>query len=490
LDPASGEDAAPSGRSRAEPALSDEVTARRAQAWRADRIVRERISGLATVSLGACLVMVWGVLDYYLEPGWFRPFLLLRIGCTSVLLVSIALLWWARTLWLVRLAPIVGLVAIAVAVGIILSRVGDGFPFYVLGYSMAFWGSGALLSWPIACAVVTYLFYLATYAGAMLTYPDAHDASEVWGGFFYLASAAIIALTITAVRLRLERRAFDLGFSLGERNEELRQTLVELAAAQARLVQSEKQSALGRLLAGLSHELNNPVNVIANNLEPVRGYVDVLARVAAECTALRGSCAELDRALSAIASEEELGFVIADVRAAIDTIELGSERMRHVHGDLRAFIRGDSSTAVREDVSVGLRATVEMLRRGLRGGVRIEASFAELPPVRHEPGPLNQVFLNLIQNAIDSVGDSGVVMVASRADGEWVEIAVSDSGPGVSERALAHLFEPFFTTKPVRQGTGLGLAISKQIVERQGGHIELADPRTATFIVRLPVARA
>ncbi len=129
-----------------------------------------------------------------------------------------------------------------------------------------------------------------------------------------------------------------------------------------------------------------------------------------------------------------------------------------------------------------------MLRRGLRNEISIDASYSELPPVRHEPGPLNQVFFNLIQNAIDAVGERGRVAVTSRVADGAVEVVVSDSGPGFSERALAHLFEPFFTTKPVRKGTGLGLAISKQIVERQGGQIELADPATATFIVRLPIA--
>ena len=389
---------------------------------------------------------------------------------------------------MIRLAEAVALAVLGVAVAIMLPRLDTGFALYLLGFSVIFWGSGVLLSWPAWWAAPTYGLIIAAYGGAHLTYDGPRTAAEVWGGLFYLLSAAVVALTLSVLKLRLERRNLELAFSLNERNEELAGALVDLAAAQARLVQSEKQSALGRLLAGLSHELNNPVNIIANNVEPVRGYVNVLARVAARCDELRDATPELDSALAAITSRDELTFVVSDVRAAIDAIESGSERMRQVHGNLRAFIRGDAARPESGDVSTGLRATVNMLRRGLRNEISIDASYSELPPVRHEPGPLNQVFFNLIQNAIDAVGERGRVAVTSRVADGAVEVVVSDSGPGFSERALAHLFEPFFTTKPVRKGTGLGLAISKQIVERQGGQIELADPATATFIVRLPIA--
>jgi signal transduction histidine kinase len=451
-------------------------------------VSRERPTALAAVALGGSLVMAWGLLDYFLERRWFELFLWLRVGAAALLVPLGLAIWRSRNLSVIRLAEAAALAVLGVAVAIMLPRLDTGFALYVLGFSVIFWGSGVLLSWSIWWAAPTYGLIIAAYGVAHLTYDGPRTAAEIWGGLFYLLSAAVVALTLSVLKLRLERRNLDLAFSLGERNEELGAALVELAAAQARLVQSEKQSALGRLLAGLSHELNNPVNIIANNLEPVRGYVDVLAKVAAQCEQLRDATPELDRALAEIAPRDELSFVVADVRSAIDAIESGSDRMRQVHGDLRAFIRGDAARPERGDVSVGLRATVDMLRRGLRAEISIDATYGELPPVRHEPGPLNQVFFNLIQNAIDAVGERGRVEVTSRVAGEAVEIVVSDSGPGLSERALAHLFEPFFTTKPVRKGTGLGLAISKQIVERQGGHIELADPRSATFIVRLPIA--
>ncbi|HKE19145.1 MAG TPA: HAMP domain-containing sensor histidine kinase [Kofleriaceae bacterium] len=487
MDPAGSQGAAPPvGGDRAGP---EELSERRDRAWHADRLARERLSAVVTVALGISLVLAWGALDYVIERRWLSFFLAVRAGCAALLVPCGAAIWRARRLGQIRAAIIVALGIIGVAVSIILPRVEHAYPFYVLGYSLAFWGSAVFLSWPVWCAAITYGASLVAYLAAHAEY-GARSPAEIWGGLFYLASAALIAGTLVALRFRLERRAFDLGFALGERNEELAQALRKLAAAQAHLVESEKQSALGRMLAGLSHELNNPVNVIANNVEPVRGYVDVLSRVAERCGELRASHPEVDRALVAVAPEEELAFIIGDLRAAIDAIEAGSERMRQVHGDLRAFIRGDTSAAVSGDVTPGLRATVEMLRRGLRSAVEIDAIYGELPPVRHEPGPLNQVFFNLIQNAIDAVGESGSVRVASRVATGAIEIAVSDSGPGVSDRAMAHLFEPFFTTKPPRKGTGLGLAISKQIVERQGGAIELADPRTATFIVRLPIGQA
>jgi signal transduction histidine kinase len=487
LDPARGEDAARStgdGRGRAQ-----DLSVRRERAWRDDRFARERPAAIATMAVGAGLVIAWSAIDYSLERRWFELFLALRLGCIAVMLMCAALSWRSQRFIVIRVAPMVGIAAVGAAVALMLPRVDTSYELYVLGFSLMFWGTGVVMSWPAWCGALTYGLVLAIYMVAHLQYDGARTQGEVWGGLVFLASSVVIAQTSLFLRLRLERRAFELDFSLSERNEDLGRALKELADAQARLVESEKQSALGRLLAGLSHELNNPVNVIANNVDPVRGYVDVLARVATECGTLRRTHPELDRSLSAIAAEEELSFVVEDVRSALDAIEAGSERMRHVHDDLRAFIRGDASKAVTGDVSAGLRATVDMLRRGLKSGVEIEARCAELPLIRHEPGPLNQVFFNLIQNAIDAVGDSGRIDVHSGVTDGWIEIAVSDSGPGLSARAMAHLFEPFFTTKPVRKGTGLGLAISKQIVERQGGQIELADPRTAKFIVRLPIAR-
>ena len=165
------------------------------------------------------------------------------------------------------------------------------------------------------------------------------------------------------------------------------------------------------------------------------------------------------------------------------------ERVRQVHADLRAFIRGDAPGMVLGDPGEGLRATVALLSRGRAEGVHVEVDVGVLPCTCFQPGQLNQVWHNLIQNALDAVGDAGVVTVRARAVADRIEFTVADTGPGVPQEHQARLFEPFFTTKGVGKGTGLGLAMSYQIVERHGGALFL-DGGAATgarFVVQLPV---
>jgi two-component system NtrC family sensor kinase len=288
------------------------------------------------------------------------------------------------------------------------------------------------------------------------------------------------------IRYRMVREAFAVSHQLAMRNADVERTLAQLREAQARLVASEKLSALGRLLAGLSHEINNPLNVLQNNLDPLRASVDGLldlARAASSATppdlpTLRRRCAELDVEATA-----------RDVEDAAEMMRAAMGRVRQVHSDLRAFIRGDAPGMVLEDPGGGLRATAALLSRRLPDGVRVEVDVAPLPRTSCQPGQLNQVWHNLIQNALDAVGGAGTVSVRARAVADGIEVMVSDTGPGVPTEHQARLFEPFFTTKGLGKGTGLGLAMSYQIVERHGGAMFLDGGYTAgaRFVIRLPV---
>jgi signal transduction histidine kinase len=144
------------------------------------------------------------------------------------------------------------------------------------------------------------------------------------------------------------------------------------------------------------------------------------------------------------------------------------------------------------DLNDGLRATVNMFRRSLPREIPIEVQCGELPPLRFQPGQMNQVFFNLIQNAVDALEGAaapGSITVRTDLDGPWARVMVEDTGPGVSAWAREHLFEPFFTTKPAGKGTGLGLATSYQIVTRHRGRIELDESYRsgARFVVRIPI---
>ncbi|HEU4407018.1 MAG TPA: ATP-binding protein [Polyangiaceae bacterium] len=307
--------------------------------------------------------------------------------------------------------------------------------------------------------------------------------------FFAAAAGALGAALALAVRWR--------SAALAGRNRELERLVAErtreLTRAQAEIARAEKLSALGRVLAQLSHELNNPINVVWNNVDPLRQYVDAMV---AMLSAYREGCRALPDAGAALERtwrEAELDFVVPDAAAALSVIATAAARVRDLQADLAAFLRGDDGEKQRRDLNEDLRATVAMVASSLPGGVRVEAAYGPLPPVEYEPGRMNQVFLNLLQNAAYAVGGAGRIAVRTWAEGGAVRVEVADDGPGVPEALRERIFEPFFTTKPVGRGTGLGLSICRQIVvELHGGELTVgaAQPRGASFVITLPAAGA
>jgi signal transduction histidine kinase len=179
-----------------------------------------------------------------------------------------------------------------------------------------------------------------------------------------------------------------------------------------------------------------------------------------------------------------------DLDDALRSMGIAVAHIQQVHGDLRAFIRGDAREKKAIDINDGLRATVGLLKRHVPPAVEVDLRLGDVQLIACHPGELNQVWLNLVQNALDAVGGKGRIVVASRAVREdLVEVRVTDDGPGISPDFRARLFEPFATTKDPGHGTGLGLATSYQIVQRHGGRIFVDDTHVggASFAVELPV---
>ena len=347
-------------------------------------------------------------------------------------------------------------------------------------------GNGAVLSWPARWSVGLFTWLLGVMSAGFVAWPGMRSPADYVAVGFYVGSAAVVATIMNYIRYRMVREGFAVSHQLAMRNADVERTLEQLREAQARLVASEKLSALGRLLAGLSHEINNPLNVLQNNLDPLRASLDGLL----DPRAPRGlghtarptrAAAPLRRAGRGGHRPRRRGRRRDDAR--------GDGRVRQVHSDLRAFIRGDAPGMVLEDPSGGLRATAALLARRLPDGVRVEMDVGPLPRTTFQPGQLNQVWHNLIQNALDAVGHAGTVSVRARAVADRIEVTVADTGPGVAPEHQARLFEPFFTTKGLGKGTGLGLAMSYQIVERHGGAMFLDGGYTggARFVIRLPV---
>jgi signal transduction histidine kinase len=243
----------------------------------------------------------------------------------------------------------------------------------------------------------------------------------------------------------------------------------ELRTTQAQLMQSEKMRSLGQLVAGVAHELNNPIGFVHANLQLLSGFIERLVQAQ-----LEGGDVERPREA---------------IRKLLLRSREGTERVKKVVQDLRTFSRMDQAELADADLNAELSRTLALMEPRFKDGIRIETALGALPPVRCYPAQLNQVFMNLLMNACDAVGSGGRLEVRTRATPGGVTLDFADDGPGIPEEARARIFEPFFTTKPVGQGTGLGLSISHGIVERHGGRLTVDCPPDGgtVFRVELPL---
>ncbi len=279
------------------------------------------------------------------------------------------------------------------------------------------------------------------------------------------------------VRLRAAERIVNLEQSLAEQNRVLRET-------QAALVQTEKLASLGRLAAGVAHEINNPIAYVTNNLVVIRR--DMQGALAALGAYGRGDGTEGAR----LAEVADIGYLQENFARMCDKTLEGLQRVRDIVRNLRDFARLDEAEFKEADLNAALRSTLEIAGHQIREkGVRVETEFGAVPLVLCHPGKVNQVFLNLIVNAAQACERGGSVAVLTRAELGAVVVEVRDDGCGISPEHRSRLFEPFFTTKPIGQGTGLGLSVSFGIVRDHGGAIEVdSEPgRGSTFRVRLPL---
>jgi signal transduction histidine kinase len=315
------------------------------------------------------------------------------------------------------------------------------------------------------------------------------------GAYDYLLKPCDLDVLELCVARGLERRtllrnARRYKEDLEIRNLELARRKAELERVQAQLVHSEKMASLGQLAAGIAHELNNPAGFIYSNMAVLPRYVSRLEQILStyEGISLPDSDAERVRV-----AKNETGYdsILADLTSIAADSYNGAERIREIVQNLRLFSRLDEAEFKQVDLHEGIESTLRLLSRYYTSPfITLRRDYGSLPRVNCYAGQLNQVWMNLLVNAAQAIGDSrGEVRIETRGDEQTVSASISDTGNGIAPEHLNKIFDPFFTTKPVGEGTGLGLSISHGIVLRHRGtlNVESALGCGATFTVSLPV---
>ncbi|MEH2182414.1 sensor histidine kinase [Nostoc sp.] len=308
-----------------------------------------------------------------------------------------------------------------------------------------------------------------------------------------------------SVGKQVEKALQESEAQLRQKATELETTLLELKRTQTQLVQNEKMSSLGQLVAGVAHEINNPVNFIYANLKPANDYTQDLLRL------LRLYQKHYPRPVAEIQYESEemdLDFLLEDLPKLLSSMEVGAVRIQTIVRSLRNFSRMDEAEVKQVNIHEGIDSTLMILQHRLKGKfdqeIKVVKNYGNLPLVECKASQLNQVFMNIICNAIDVLEErdlqrtfseieqqpSQILICTKMLDSHHVQIRIVDNGLGIPKFAQERLFDPFFTTKPVGKGTGLGLSISHQIVtEKHNGSLRchsIPDQETE-FVIEIPI---
>ncbi len=296
----------------------------------------------------------------------------------------------------------------------------------------------------------------------------------------------------------LEQRVEERTHALKESNESLQMTLDHLKDTQAQLVEAEKMASLGQLTAGVAHEINNPINFVTSNVAPLKRDIRIVWDVMEAIQQIALSdlhVAEKEYRINTYKEEQDIEYLKTEIDFLLKGMHEGANRTAEIVKSLRIFSRVDEDSLKFADINEGLESTLVILNSVIREGIQVNKQYAELPFVECYPGKLNQVFLNIITNAIYAINkkfngnNGGVLEICTAIEGENVFISIQDNGTGMHEDIKDKIFEPFFTTKEVGEGTGLGMSIVYNMIKKHKGEIRVESQvgEGTKFILIIPV---
>jgi PAS domain S-box-containing protein len=297
-------------------------------------------------------------------------------------------------------------------------------------------------------------------------------------------------------RRRAEEQLREQNVRLQQMAESEHRAHVELKQAQSRLVQSEKLASLGQMVAGVAHEINNPVSFVTNNVAVLQRDVgemhDLILLYQQADDVVARELPDLFARLRELRDRVDMAYTLENIQGLLLRSRDGLKRIQQIVGHLRAFAHLDEGEVNEADLNQGVESTTTIiLGHAKKKQVRVDLDLQPLPPLTCYAAKINQVVMNLLSNAIDASAEGGAVTVRTRAEDQHVRIEVADDGEGIEPEVRERIFDPFFTTKPIGHGTGLGLSISYGIVQDHGGTIEVESTpgKGSCFTVRLPTRR-
>ncbi|BAY23104.1 two-component sensor histidine kinase [Calothrix sp. NIES-2100] len=324
---------------------------------------------------------------------------------------------------------------------------------------------------------------------------------EVW----FEASIAVMGEDTVVVVARDMSDRKQMETQLRKQAEDLENTLQELKRTQIQMLQSEKMSSLGQLVAGVAHEINNPVNFIHGNITHVEQYTEDLLYLISFYQQQNLNESQIQNLLH----ELDLEFIQTDLPKTLKSMKMGTQRIREIVLSLRNFSRMDEADFKEVDIHEGIESTLLILQHRLKEkakspSIEISRIYSKLPLIECYAGQLNQVFMNIFTNAIDAIEEKNktlslaeiqanphqIIIRTAVIDNDWIEIAIADNGIGMTDEVQKQMFNPFFTTKAIGSGTGMGMSISYQLItEKHGGKLNcVSTPNRGTeILIQIPI---